>query len=175
MSCTRPLLTRPLLCRPVRNGRRLTPSELNDHRITNDFLGPGCLCASQDPDPTAFSEAAIFQVTSGRLSGEWVAACAQHKCKYFRAYIQFSLSRVCTEGSPRISRTQVHQTWVAYLCISTPRYALIPILHLRLVLCICSQDPEVLPRNLLLERPLNPLTKTAHLHQAAVSVRSPII
>jgi hypothetical protein len=168
MSCTRPLLTRPLLCRPVRNGRRLTPSELNDHRITNDFLGPGCLCASQDPDPTAFSEAAIFQVTSGRLSGEWVAACAQHKCKYFRAYIQFSLSRVCTERSPRISRTQVHQTWVAYLCISTPRY--VSIFAFKSHWLTCMQDPAVLPQTPSFEHPPSLLRKTTYLHQAVVSV-----
>jgi hypothetical protein len=75
-----------LTLRPVVNGHHVLPSELNDHCQTHDFQGPECLCSAQDPDEDAFMEACNFQVTSGHFSGEWVAACAQHKCKYWSKY-----------------------------------------------------------------------------------------
>ncbi|KAI0038237.1 hypothetical protein FA95DRAFT_1684707 [Auriscalpium vulgare] len=65
------------------DGERVPPSELVAHRNTHCFKGPGCLCAALDPDPNAFTEAAIFRVRTGRLSGNWVAACAHGVCRYF--------------------------------------------------------------------------------------------
>lgn len=67
------------------NGRRVPPSELNALRLTHDFRGPGCLCASKTLDPNCVTEAAIFLVTTGRLAGEYAAACAQSECKYWGA------------------------------------------------------------------------------------------
>ncbi|KAI0043346.1 hypothetical protein FA95DRAFT_1609463 [Auriscalpium vulgare] len=69
---------------PVReDGARVPPSDLVNHRATHCFRGPSCLCSALDPDPNAFTEAAIFRARSGRLSGQWVAACANSVCHYF--------------------------------------------------------------------------------------------
>ncbi|KAG5650018.1 hypothetical protein H0H81_001055 [Sphagnurus paluster] len=68
---------------PIVNGARVPPSELNATFKTHNLRGPGCLCASQDPNPAAFTESAVFCVSTGRLSGEYVAACANHSCGYF--------------------------------------------------------------------------------------------
>ncbi|OSX61181.1 hypothetical protein POSPLADRAFT_1058109 [Postia placenta MAD-698-R-SB12] len=64
-------------------GERVTPDELNDHRLTHEFRGPGCLCASRIQAPDAFTEARIFCAESGVVTGQWVAACGRGECKYF--------------------------------------------------------------------------------------------
>lgn len=74
--------------RPVysTNGALVPPSDINDHRLSHKFLGPGCLCALRDPSESAFTEAAVFMVVRGRFSGKYVAACAQEKCGYLGKY-----------------------------------------------------------------------------------------
>ncbi|GBE78485.1 hypothetical protein SCP_0113740 [Sparassis crispa] len=67
---------------PVReDGARVPPDDLITHRITHNMLGPGCLCSRVEN--ADFTKAVIFCVETGQLSGQWVAACANHKCKYF--------------------------------------------------------------------------------------------
>lgn len=68
------------------HGERVTPDELNDHRLTHEFRGPGCLCASRIQAPDAFTEARIFCAESGVVTGQWVAACGRGECKYFGEY-----------------------------------------------------------------------------------------
>ncbi|KAG6818896.1 hypothetical protein H0H93_000514 [Arthromyces matolae] len=80
---------------PLVHGIRVPPSELQDTFQKYDVRGPGCLCSLQDTNPHAFTEAAIFFVTSGRLRGEYVATCANRQCKYWvlieRLYIRRDL------------------------------------------------------------------------------------
>ena len=64
-------------------GERITPSDLRDHRRSHKFLGPCCVCPLIADDQTAFKEAAIFAVASGRFVGEYVAECAESRCGYF--------------------------------------------------------------------------------------------
>ncbi|KAJ7122724.1 hypothetical protein C8R46DRAFT_1148235, partial [Mycena filopes] len=68
---------------PVENGQRVVPSDLRAHRITHDFKFPNCLCSVHELDPEHSVECAVFMCTTGRLSGEYVGACAQNVCKYF--------------------------------------------------------------------------------------------
>ena len=50
---------------------------------SNEFLGPGCFCSVFVPrDQAVFTEAAIFILTSGPFSGEYVAQCAKGECGY---------------------------------------------------------------------------------------------
>ncbi|KAI0037759.1 hypothetical protein FA95DRAFT_1613907 [Auriscalpium vulgare] len=76
-------------------GQRVSPELFAVYRDTHEFAAPGCLCASADPDPNAFTESIVFRVASGRLKGFWVAACAQEVCKYFyiieRIYPRFGI------------------------------------------------------------------------------------
>lgn len=76
-----------LLSRPVNDtGERVTPSELSDHRVTHNFLGPCCLCAvptSEGVTAQQFVEALIQMSTSpGHYQGEFVARCAQNRCGF---------------------------------------------------------------------------------------------
>lgn len=64
-------------------GERVTPSDLRDHRLSNRFLGPCCVCPIIAEGQPAFTEAAIFVVLSGRFAGEYVTECAQNRCGYF--------------------------------------------------------------------------------------------
>jgi hypothetical protein len=47
------------------------------------MLGPCCLCPLVDQNGPDFVEAAIYVVSTGALSGEYVASCALEKCGYF--------------------------------------------------------------------------------------------
>ncbi|KAF8166192.1 hypothetical protein BJ912DRAFT_934680 [Pholiota molesta] len=90
---------------PVVNGQRVPPSDLNGLRLTHVFRGPSCLCSMQTSDPNCVTEAAIFLITTGRLAGEYAAACAQSKCKFWifleRLYPRLGLPiRACTERLP---------------------------------------------------------------------------
>ncbi|KAF9232364.1 hypothetical protein BU15DRAFT_81328 [Melanogaster broomeanus] len=67
----------------LEGGTRVVPDSLMGHRQTHSFLGPGCLCSSQSIDGT-FTKALIFMVTTGTLAGQWVAACAARRCKYWK-------------------------------------------------------------------------------------------
>ncbi|KAF9230625.1 hypothetical protein BU15DRAFT_83399 [Melanogaster broomeanus] len=66
----------------LEGGTRVAPDNLTGHRQTHEFLGPGCLCSSQSID-RSFTEALIFMVTTGMHAGQWVAACAARRCKYW--------------------------------------------------------------------------------------------
>ncbi|KAF8166527.1 hypothetical protein BJ912DRAFT_934495 [Pholiota molesta] len=90
---------------PVVNGQRVPPSELNALRLTHKFHAPCCLCASLSLDPEHVTEAAIFLITTGRLAGEYAAACSQRRCKYWifleRLYPRPGLPiRGCLEREP---------------------------------------------------------------------------
>ena len=73
--------------RPVNtDGERIPPSALSEHRLSHRFLGPCCLCPVITPAPRGgwpeFIEAAILMATGGRLSGQYIAACARGRCGY---------------------------------------------------------------------------------------------
>ncbi|KAJ7676898.1 hypothetical protein DFH06DRAFT_1428792 [Mycena polygramma] len=68
---------------PVSDSVRVTPSDLSDYRRTHQFRFPCCLCSVHEMDPNHFTEAVVFMVTSGPLSGEFVAACARGVCRYW--------------------------------------------------------------------------------------------
>jgi hypothetical protein len=68
--------------RPINdNGDRVTPSDLESHRLSHEVLAPCCLCPLR-PEEGPFVEAAIFTPVRGRFLGEYVAACAKNKCGY---------------------------------------------------------------------------------------------
>ncbi|KAJ7257623.1 hypothetical protein C8J57DRAFT_1234771 [Mycena rebaudengoi] len=69
--------------KPVRDGQRVPPSELRDYRVTHEFRYPNCLCSVHELDPNHVTESAVFMVNSGRLGGQYVAACALGICKYW--------------------------------------------------------------------------------------------
>ena len=73
--------------RPVDGNSRVPPDDLVVHRLTHNFLGPGCLCPLGTDEPRSFVEASIFCVQTGRLVGEWVAACATGNCRFFGEYL----------------------------------------------------------------------------------------
>ncbi|KAH7905506.1 hypothetical protein BJ138DRAFT_1105928 [Hygrophoropsis aurantiaca] len=64
---------------------RVAPEDLNNHRVTHNFLGPGCLCASLTTPSTdnSSTEALIFKPASGNHAGKWVASCASRTCGYW--------------------------------------------------------------------------------------------
>jgi hypothetical protein len=69
--------------RPVNDaGERVTPSDLEAHRLSHRFLGPCCICAASE-EQLIFTESAIVLVLSGRRAGQYVARCAQGKCGYY--------------------------------------------------------------------------------------------
>lgn len=82
----REILTSSFTDRPVLNGRRVPPSEFSDFRRTHVFRYPSCLCAMESPDGSAVTESVIFMSTTPGVAGEYVAACAKKKCKYFGVF-----------------------------------------------------------------------------------------
>lgn len=80
------------IARPVNDaGRRVTPSELSDHRVTHDFLGPCCLCAvptDEEGGVNRFVETLMYMSTSpGDYQGEYVARCAHGGCGFLGEFI----------------------------------------------------------------------------------------
>lgn len=61
---------------------RIEPSELENHRTSNQMLGPCCLCPMTDGALLDFIEAAIYREHSGMYVGEWVARCSRMRCGY---------------------------------------------------------------------------------------------
>ncbi|KIM36358.1 hypothetical protein M413DRAFT_31775 [Hebeloma cylindrosporum] len=80
---------------PVLDGQRVPPSEFSDLRKTHVFSNPSCLCAMESADGSLYTESAVFRTRTPGLAGEYVAACARKKCKYFilleRFYTRFGL------------------------------------------------------------------------------------
>ncbi|KAG6818705.1 hypothetical protein H0H93_002635 [Arthromyces matolae] len=69
---------------PTIDNRRVHPSELRKAFIKYSVRGPCCLCASQMLPIGTYTEAAIFiPQPPSQLHGEYVAACANGKCKYW--------------------------------------------------------------------------------------------
>jgi hypothetical protein len=87
----------------------VTPSELRAHRLSHQFLGPCCLCPSRPEEQRAFMEAAIFVVTSGRVSGEYVAGCAQGNCGYFgKLLMHLSNLYLATQTPAQVYMERIH-------------------------------------------------------------------
>ena len=69
--------------RPVNDvGERVTPSDLDNHRLSHRFLGPCCICPAINNEHVAFTETAITVVLFGRRAGQYVARCATGGCGY---------------------------------------------------------------------------------------------
>ena len=62
---------------------RVTPSAMQDHRISHRMLGPCCLCPMMDPMTPDFVEAAIYMASDGDNTGQYVATCVKDECGYF--------------------------------------------------------------------------------------------
>jgi hypothetical protein len=67
-------------------GKRVTPSDLQDHRITHAFKGPCCLCAAPGNIGIEYSESAIYEAALGEYLGEYVAGCATGRCGYLSEF-----------------------------------------------------------------------------------------
>jgi hypothetical protein len=84
--CARVNDNSPHVQRPVDDaGNRVTPAALEDHRVSNVFRGPSCLCAYTAGD--AYTESAIYMAVDGSNFGEYVASCATGRCGYLSMYI----------------------------------------------------------------------------------------
>ncbi|KAF9061366.1 hypothetical protein BDP27DRAFT_1369734 [Rhodocollybia butyracea] len=60
---------------------RVTPDNWDTYKLTHYFRNPMCLCSRTDGIPR---EMKVWQPMSGRLSGQWVASCAQEtRCGYW--------------------------------------------------------------------------------------------
>ena len=59
----------------------MTPSDLESHRQSHHIRAPCCLCAFEDSG-SSYTETTVMVATCGRLSGEYVAACAKDRCGY---------------------------------------------------------------------------------------------
>lgn len=68
--------------RPVtEDGERVTPSDLEDYRITHKFKAPSCLCGCK-ANNASYTESAIYIDRDGPYPGEYVAGCASDSCDY---------------------------------------------------------------------------------------------
>lgn len=63
--------------------RHITPSDLCEHCILHQMLGPYCLCPMMDLNQLDFIKAAIYMWAMGPFAGQYIATCAQDKCGYF--------------------------------------------------------------------------------------------
>lgn len=72
---------------------RVKPSDLQDYRQSHRMLGPCCLCPMQDATQPDFVEAAMYMITVGLLSGEYVASCARNRCGYFGEPLPLSIDK----------------------------------------------------------------------------------
>ena len=68
--------------RPLIDGVRIAPSDIEKYCATHGIRAPGCLCASESQDPNAFTESTIYVSNHPGITGEYVAACRTHRCKY---------------------------------------------------------------------------------------------
>jgi len=73
------------------DGQCVLPEALHHHRETHYFLAPGCLCSSQSIDEN-ITESIIFMVATGQFAGQWVAACAGRKCKYWGKFFVIQIT-----------------------------------------------------------------------------------
>lgn len=69
--------------RPLIHGVRVAPSDIEKYRATHGIRAPGCLCASESQDPNIFTESKIYVSNHPGTTGEHVAGCRTHRCKYF--------------------------------------------------------------------------------------------
>ncbi|KAH6891955.1 hypothetical protein BKA70DRAFT_1233750 [Coprinopsis sp. MPI-PUGE-AT-0042] len=68
-------------------GRRVPPSDLEDHRRTHRFRAPSCLCAYLDREHYTESSIGVVHVpmklaSASSLNGEYTAECATGRCGY---------------------------------------------------------------------------------------------
>lgn len=71
---------------------RIHPSELRTYRLSHRMLGPCCLCPLVDQNGPDFVESAMYVVSTGALSGEYVASCALRNCDYFGKLLESPLN-----------------------------------------------------------------------------------
>jgi hypothetical protein len=69
--------------RPSTIFARIHPTDFEEHRTSHQVVGPGCFCPKIDSNAPDFVESAMYIVDSGPFTGEYVAACAKDRCKYF--------------------------------------------------------------------------------------------
>ena len=103
-------------------GERITPSGMDDHRLTHRFLGPCCLCPLEHTGQYAFTEAAMVMETSGRYVGQYVASCACDSCGYYGK----TVTHILTEFTHRQwsqYRAHLHQNGRAPCKLPSSRYA----------------------------------------------------
>lgn len=63
-------------------GMRVPPAGLLEHCVSNNHLGPCCLCPLKDATKPDFVEASFELAGAGVLSGEYVVKCAEDYCGY---------------------------------------------------------------------------------------------
>lgn len=65
------------------NRERVRPAMLEGYCVSNNILGPCCLCPLKDRTKPAFVEASIELAEEGIFSGEYISKCAEDYCEYF--------------------------------------------------------------------------------------------
>lgn len=63
-------------------GMRVPPAGLLEYCVSNNYVGPCCLCPLNDASKPNLVEAAFELAGAGVLSGEYVARCAEDYCGY---------------------------------------------------------------------------------------------
>ena len=100
--------------RPSSARARISPSAMQDHRISHHMLGPCCLCPLMDKSKPDIVEAATYMVSEGDQGGQYVAVCAKDECSYFSksntvaVYVLTFLTchhQVPLKRSPRVRHT----------------------------------------------------------------------
>ncbi|KAF8234352.1 hypothetical protein L208DRAFT_1550076 [Tricholoma matsutake] len=69
---------------PIHARKCVVPGALHEHHEHYQFLGPSCLCPllQQVSKAPVFTEAAIYILVFGRYAGEYIAECANGRCRY---------------------------------------------------------------------------------------------
>lgn len=61
---------------------RVRPAVLQDHCVSNNLLGPCCLCPLKDHTKPDFIEASIELAEGGVFAGEYISKCIEDFCGY---------------------------------------------------------------------------------------------
>jgi hypothetical protein len=97
------------------------PSDLRSYRLSHRMLGPCCLCPLVDKSGPDFMEAAIYVVVStGALSGEYVASCALGKCSYFGKSLELPVNGKLADVHQSKCSWSASTTKSAYLLNAIP-------------------------------------------------------
>ncbi|KAH6885169.1 hypothetical protein BKA70DRAFT_1445251 [Coprinopsis sp. MPI-PUGE-AT-0042] len=107
-------------------GRRVPPSDLEDHRRTHQFRAPSCLCAYLDRKHYTESSIGVVHVPmklarASSLNGEYTAECATGRCGYLVCLEKFYILPVLPmrgyskRDTPRPPTLLTHNSTIDFL------------------------------------------------------------